>query len=131
MKQTRSTEIDVYENVYSCPEDSALSKFKEFIPQYFGKEADDKIKIENLLCGKDPKRISMMDLKIGKSTVTSNCKREDDKLARRIKKDAQTVSPILGYKISGFSFGNPESGEVVLSFLKKPFHSAEQTILHV
>ena len=48
-------------------------KFQRFIPNFYGVHDREKgqIKIENLLYDKDPKRVSIVDFKMGTSALTS------------------------------------------------------------
>lgn len=65
-----------------------------------------------------------MDIKIGTSTITINCKSGgDDKVARRIKKDATNTSKQYGFNIIGYKICN--AGEEK-EFSKRPFLTYEQ-----
>ena len=74
---------------------------------------------------KDPSSTNIIDLKIGTSTVTDNCSRDHEKLAKRIKKDKETTSVELGYKITGYSLRNPNQPPE--DFVKKPYKTKEET----
>ena len=77
--------------------------------------------MENLLFEKDVKKVNIIDLKIGRSTVTKNCESDPEKLAKRHKKDASTTSLKSGYKITGFNLQDHATGQNLHKFVKKPY----------
>jgi hypothetical protein len=65
-----------------------------------------------------------MDIKIGTSTITINCKNGgDDKIGRRIKKDATNTSKQHGFNVIGYNIVN---GDDQKEFSKKPFLTYDQ-----
>ena len=86
-----------------------MKQFGKFMPQFFGTTGN-KIQIENLIYPADPATVSIMDLKIGTSTVTQNClEADDEKLARRLEKDKISTSQELGFKFTGYEIRDPET----------------------
>ena len=65
LKATRQSELDFYEISQSLG-------ISAFTPTYYGFEGSS-IMIENLLYGTDPESTSIIDIKMGTSTVTNNC----------------------------------------------------------
>ena len=70
--------------------------------------------------------MSFIDLKIGTSTVTRNVFKhadQDNKLERRLKKDAESTSANYGFKITGYKIYKDDS--LAESFTKTPFKTYE------
>ena len=66
IKKTKQPEIEFYQNTL---EDPILKEFSRFMPNYFGFE-EQCISIENLMHGLDPAFTSIVDIKMGTSTIT-------------------------------------------------------------
>ena len=70
VKGTHKTEIDFYLEAFSDAASDDLHEFAKFLPNFFGAPDDSSIRIENVLKGlKNP---SVIDIKMGTSTVTFN-----------------------------------------------------------
>lgn len=52
---------------------------------------------------KDAKRTSIINIKIGTSTVTDKISKDVEQLKKIIKLDSETTSAKVGYKINGYS----------------------------
>lgn len=76
--------------------------------------------------GLDGKRASLMDLKIGKSTVTVKCQKLN-KQKSRFEKDLATISHKYGFKITGYVIRNNNNGEETEKFYKRPYKNYEDT----
>ena len=63
-----------------------------------------------MLFNKNPNVTQIVDLKLGTSTVTENCKKSNDKLQKRIQKDKETTSFNYGFKFTGYTFKNQQTG---------------------
>ena len=69
------------------------------------------IKIENLIYGKDPKRVSIVDFKLGISTLTSTVADKGwSKIQQRMGRDQKTTRANLGFAIIGYNIYDPTSG---------------------
>ena len=101
-----------------------------FIPKFFGADGDSMM-MENMMINKNMCKTYVADLKIGTSTVTMNCKKDKEKLKRRIQKDAATTSQQLGFKFTGYEFKNLKTGKLHSKMVKKPFLSISQTKLRL
>ena len=77
--------------LYSDGASNVLKKLRKFLPIFQGIKDEKIIKIQNIMEGLDGKRASLMDLKIGKSTVTVKCQKLN-KQKSRLEKDLATIS---------------------------------------
>lgn len=73
----------------------------------------------------DPSKTSIIDIKIGTSTVTDQVSKDADKLKKIIKLDQETTSAKLGYRIIGYSI--KREGEPDQEMVKVPQKSVEDT----
>ena len=76
--------------------------------------------------GLNGEKASLMDLKIGKSTVTVKCQKLN-KQKSRLEKDLSTISHLYGFKITGYVFRNNKNGEEIEKFFKRPYKNYEET----
>lgn len=84
------------------------------------------LKLENLLKGRES--ASIIDLKMGRNTITCNITSEQ-KIKKRLKKDKETTSQKLGFKIIGYVIKS-NTNEIEEKFYKFPYKNEEQ-IHHV
>lgn len=107
-KTTRPEEIDIYRaingvsppDLFTDSQRSQLEKLKAFTPKYYSSEGKT-LEIENMLTGHEG--ASVMDMKIGTSSITQDCqKKGDDVCNNRIKKDEKKGSAKYGWRITGY-----------------------------
>ena len=60
-----------------------------------------------------------IDLKMGISTVDCYCAANPDMKERRIARDNNNISPLIGFKISLLNFCDPDKGEQILKYHKQ------------
>ena len=94
-----------------------MEKLQSFVPRFFG--GDDsggseagkcKITLENLLFGRE--NASFIDIKLGTSTVTLDCRvRGAEAVERREKHDKERTSSEHGFSITGICLKDPVTGE--------------------
>ena len=135
-KRTSSWEVESYESIFNpdlvskqSPEAQQASiGLRRFVPKYYGwKELEPEfhtrslskiIVLENLLAGMPVG--SIMDIKMGTSTITKNTesKTNPDEIERSKRKDEQTTSAALGFRITGYINKNG-AGEVTAKAKKQ------------
>ena len=76
--------------------------------------------------GLNGEKASLMDLKIGKSTITVKCQKLN-KQNSRFEKDLATISNQYGFKITGYVLRNNKNGEEIEKFFKRPYKNYEET----
>eukprot|EP00355_Strombidium_rassoulzadegani_P007587 CAMPEP_0168624124 /NCGR_PEP_ID=MMETSP0449_2-20121227/9229_1 /TAXON_ID=1082188 /ORGANISM="Strombidium rassoulzadegani, Strain ras09" /LENGTH=173 /DNA_ID=CAMNT_0008665627 /DNA_START=165 /DNA_END=682 /DNA_ORIENTATION=+ len=85
------------------------------------------IKIQNLIKPFDESKLQVIDLKIGTSTITLNGMSSQEHQDSRVKKDGETTSSTIGYKITGFVQRDAASGAITDKFYKRPYKGVEET----
>lgn len=128
IKHTNQWELTAYKTVFTddenCPRNGSDLIFRKFLPKFYGQvetETEEiKIKFENLLSGKV--YASVLDLKMGTSTITFNTK--PHRVDHVHIKDAKTTSKKLGFRVTGYVIkaANGEIQEKVY----KPFEKASE-----
>ena len=75
-------------------------------------ETNIKFKLENLLYSEDgEEKLSFIDLKIGTNTMVPELMQNERTYKKRIERDKANISPVIGFKLSGFMLKDPITGQ--------------------
>lgn len=70
------------------------------------------------MCGRE--NASIIDLKMGTSTITFNVKKSEKKMKKRMLKDTETTTQMLGLRIIGYVVKSAQKG-IEEKFYKFPY----------